>query len=281
VLALVWAVGGVLTVLTLLLPHAPYASEPVRWGVAAASFVACAVLLAVPPLPEAVLHGLVATGTLVVALCTSLGVPDVEGVFFVLPILFAFGAFPLRAALPHLVLAGIAYAVVLTVRDSEDLVEPAVAWTLVMGVAGAAGVAVGTLVQLRERERSASRRDRRIAEVLQRTLLPERLPQTATVALAARYLPATDEASVGGDLYDAFELPDGRLAVAVGDVEGKGLRAAAMVGQVRASLRALAFDDGEPGRVLSRLNRVLAGDPGDGRHDHARLRPGRPGRARR
>jgi serine phosphatase RsbU (regulator of sigma subunit) len=60
-----------------------------------------------------------------------------------------------------------------------------------------------------------------------------------------------------------MELGDGRVAVAIGDVEGKGLRAAAMVGQVRASLRALALDDPDPGRVLCRLNRVLADQPGE------------------
>jgi len=212
VLALLWAVGGVLTVLTLVLPHAPYASEGVRWAVAAGSFVACAGLLVSPRLPDAVLHGLVALGTLVVALCTSLGVPEVEGVLFVLPVLFAFGAFSRRAALPHLLLAGAAYAVVLAVRDTQDIVTEEVAWTLVMGVAGVAGIAVAALVEARDHERSAGARDRRIAEVLQRTLLPERLPQTDAVALSARYLPATDEASVGGDLYDAMELADGRVA---------------------------------------------------------------------
>ncbi len=263
VLALLWAVGGVLTVLTLVLPHGPYASEGVRWLVAAGSFVACGALLLAPPLPDAALHVLVAFGTFVIALCTSLGVPDVEGVMFVLPVLFAFGAFPRRGAVPHLVLAAVAYAIVLTVRQSRDLVAPEVAWTLVMGVAGVAGVAVAALAEARERERSAGARDRRIAEVLQRALLPERLPQTDAVGLTARYLPATDEASVGGDLYDAIELGDGRVGVAIGDVEGKGLRAAAMVGQVRASLRALALDDPDPGRVLRRLNRVLADGPGE------------------
>jgi hypothetical protein len=233
----------------------------VRWLVAGGSFVACGLLLVAPPLPDAALHALVAFGTFVIALCTSLGVPDVEGVMFVLPVLFAFSAFPRRGAVPHLVLAALAYAVVLTVRDSQDPVAPEVAWTLVMGVAGVAGVAVAALAEARERERIAGARDRRIAEVLQRTLLPERLPQTDTVGLTARYLPATDEASVGGDLYDAVELGDGRVAIAIGDVEGKGLRAAAMVGQVRASLRALALDDPDPARVLCRLNRVLADQP--------------------
>lgn len=259
VLALLWAVGGVLTVLTLVLPHGPYVSEAVRWAVAASCLVACAALLAAPPLPAAALHALVAIGTLLVALCTSLGVPVVEGVMFVLPVLFAFGAFPRREAVPHLLLAAVAYAVVLAVRDGQDIVAAEVAWTLVMGVAAVAGVAVAALVEAREHERSAGARDRRIAEVLQRTLLPERLPQTDAVALTARYLPAADEASVGGDLYDAVKLPDGRVTLAIGDVEGKGLRAAAMVGQVRASLRALALDEPDPGRVLCRLNRVLAG----------------------
>lgn len=107
-------------------------------------------------------------------------------------------------------------------------------------------------------------REHSTAEELQRSLLPDRLPAVDGVTLAARYLPATvgglrgaDAASVGGDWYDAFVLPSGRLAVALGDVMGKGVRAAAGMGRVRSALRALAFTDESPASVLAGLDRVF------------------------
>ncbi len=100
-------------------------------------------------------------------------------------------------------------------------------------------------------------REHRTAQALQRSLLPDRLPRVTNVELAARYVPALDEAQVGGDWYDAFVLPDRLLAVAVGDVMGKGVTAAAGMGRVRAALRALAFSDPAPIDVLSGLDRLF------------------------
>ncbi|HLK02327.1 MAG TPA: PAS domain-containing protein, partial [Streptosporangiaceae bacterium] len=96
-------------------------------------------------------------------------------------------------------------------------------------------------------------REHLTAETLQRSLLPERLPDVAGLVLAASYLPVARNMEVGGDWYDAFWLADRRLAVAVGDVMGKGLIAAAGMGRVRNALRALALTDPRPAAVLSGL----------------------------
>jgi PAS domain S-box-containing protein len=93
------------------------------------------------------------------------------------------------------------------------------------------------------------------AVTLQRSLLPGELPSVPGLALDARYLPRSTD--VGGDWYDVFRLPDRRLAVAVGDVMGKGLLAAAGMGRVRNALRALALTDPRPAAVLAGLDRLF------------------------
>ena len=103
-------------------------------------------------------------------------------------------------------------------------------------------------------------RERRIAETLQRSLLPSRLPDWPGIAVEARYVPAAAEADVGGDWYDVVDLPGGRIAVALGDVEGKGIRAASAVGQLRSAFRAYALEDFAPADIAGRLNRLLLAD---------------------
>ncbi|MEA2408434.1 MAG: hypothetical protein QOE69_2553 [Thermoleophilaceae bacterium] len=98
-------------------------------------------------------------------------------------------------------------------------------------------------------------RERNLADALQRSLIP-RLPELPAVSLAGRYLPAA-AARLGGDWYDAFPLPDGRLGMAIGDVVGHGFHAAAIMGQLRSGLRAYALDGMPPGQVLERLSRLL------------------------
>ena len=93
------------------------------------------------------------------------------------------------------------------------------------------------------------------AVTLQRSLLPGELPSVPGLALDAKYLPRSTD--VGGDWYDVFRLPDRRLAVAVGDVMGKGLLAAAGMGRVRNALRALALTDPRPAAVLAGLDRLF------------------------
>jgi PAS domain S-box-containing protein len=100
-------------------------------------------------------------------------------------------------------------------------------------------------------------REHTTAETLQRSLLPDTLPTVPGFILEARCLPVTRNMEIGGDWYDAFRLPDGRLAVAAGDVMGKGLTAAAGMGRVRNALRALALSDPRPAAVLSGLDRLF------------------------
>jgi PAS domain S-box-containing protein len=101
-------------------------------------------------------------------------------------------------------------------------------------------------------------REHNAAVTLQRSLLPDKLPDVPGLALDARYLPVTRNMEIGGDWYDVFRLPDRRLAVTVGDVMGKGLQAAAGMGRVRNALRALALTDPRPAAVLSGLDRLFS-----------------------
>jgi serine phosphatase RsbU (regulator of sigma subunit) len=99
--------------------------------------------------------------------------------------------------------------------------------------------------------------ERDVAERLQRAMLTD-LPPAERLEFTARYLPAEAGLNVGGDWYDAFERPDGHVIVAVGDVTGHGLQAAALMGQLRTALRAYAMDAEGPGEVLTRMHRMLS-----------------------
>ncbi|MGD0239876.1 MAG: SpoIIE family protein phosphatase [Streptosporangiaceae bacterium] len=101
-------------------------------------------------------------------------------------------------------------------------------------------------------------REHTTAETLQRSLLPDRLPTLPRLVLEATYRPVAKNMEIGGDWYDAFRLADQRLAVALGDVMGKGLTAAAGMGRVRNALRALALTDPRPAAVLGGLDRLFA-----------------------
>lgn len=106
-------------------------------------------------------------------------------------------------------------------------------------------------------------RQRKVAETMQRHLLPQ-LPSVPGLEMAARYLPALDESQVGGDWYDAFTLADGLTAVAIGDVVGHDLDAAAGMAQIRSMLRAYAWSHHEPpSAIVGRLDgsMSLAGVP--------------------
>lgn len=101
--------------------------------------------------------------------------------------------------------------------------------------------------------------ERVIAETLQRSVLPESLPAMEGVQVAARYLPGAAAVDVGGDWYDTISLAGGLLGFVVGDVVGKGVKAAATMAQLRNGMRALALDSRQPGRTITKLNRLLEG----------------------
>ncbi|QGG96816.1 SpoIIE family protein phosphatase [Actinomarinicola tropica] len=97
-----------------------------------------------------------------------------------------------------------------------------------------------------------------IAQVLQESLLPGRLPTIPHVELAVRYTPGGEGTEVGGDFYDVFELDDERAwGIAVGDVCGQGPLAAALTGLARHTIRSAAWRDDDPGTVLERLNEAV------------------------
>ncbi|TLQ44006.1 ATP-binding SpoIIE family protein phosphatase [Streptomyces marianii] len=97
-------------------------------------------------------------------------------------------------------------------------------------------------------------REAYIADELQRTMLPEGLPQPTGVRLASRYLPAAETARVGGDWYDAIPLPGSRVALVVGDVMGHSMTSAAIMGQLRTTAQTLAGLDLPPQEVLHHLD---------------------------
>ncbi len=107
-------------------------------------------------------------------------------------------------------------------------------------------------------------RERRVAETLQRALLPGALPQCPGIVVRSAYRSGGAwESDIGGDWYDMFWLPDGRIALSIGDVAGRGLRAAVTMGQLRQSIRAAALADADPPGVLRRASDLLGLTDGD------------------
>jgi phosphoserine phosphatase RsbU/P len=100
------------------------------------------------------------------------------------------------------------------------------------------------------------RREHEIAHQLQRSMLSGALPATPTLEVEVSYRPSVSGLEVGGDWYDAFWLDDeDTLALVVGDVVGRGIEAAAAMGQLRSAVRALASTGLRPGRLLEVLDR--------------------------
>ena len=121
----------------------------------------------------------------------------------------------------------------------------------------------GTCTDINHQKRSEEayaelyQRERRIADTLQRALLPPTLPHVPGLSLDAVYQPDTNEANVGGDWYDAFDLGDDRIAFSIGDVGGHGLEAAVLMGRVREALRSAAIEELEPARVIYHANAAV------------------------
>ncbi|GGV68771.1 hypothetical protein GCM10010277_78390 [Streptomyces longisporoflavus] len=108
-----------------------------------------------------------------------------------------------------------------------------------------------------ERLRASERRQRETAMTLQRSLLPQELEQPEGLRIAATYQPGGTEAAVGGDWYDVINLGGARTALVIGDVMGRGIRAAAVMGQLRTAVRAYASLDLPPPKILQLLDALL------------------------
>jgi serine phosphatase RsbU (regulator of sigma subunit)/anti-sigma regulatory factor (Ser/Thr protein kinase) len=101
-------------------------------------------------------------------------------------------------------------------------------------------------------------RERTTALALQRSLLPQRLPEQSAVEVASRYLPASTHVGVGGDWFDVIPLSGARVALVVGDVVGHGIHASATMGRLRTAVRTLADVDLPPDELLTRLDDLVS-----------------------
>ena len=106
-------------------------------------------------------------------------------------------------------------------------------------------------------ERVEYDRQHRIAETLQRALLPQDLPSVEGLAFAARYLPAEVGFKAGGDWYDVIPLANGDVGLVIGDVAGHGLEAASVMGQLRMAVRAYALEGHRPADIVAHADAVL------------------------
>lgn len=105
--------------------------------------------------------------------------------------------------------------------------------------------------------------ERHIAGTLQRSLLGDVLPVIPDAAMAVRYVPGGAGMEVGGDWYDVIDLRDGKVGLVIGDVVGRGLRAASLMGKLRTALQAYALEGHAPAAVLERLHHLLEGQAKD------------------
>jgi len=150
----------------------------------------------------------------------------------------------------------------LAVSSPHPLAGTVAAWApwvaLAVGVIGS--VLVASVLEQVVRRRDAAvalyRSEHRVAETLQYKLLPT-LFATPGLDVASRYVAASDGQQVGGDWFDVFDLGRGDTAVVIGDVMGHDIEAAAAMAQVRAGLRAYAWEGGEPADVVDRLARMV------------------------
>jgi serine phosphatase RsbU (regulator of sigma subunit)/integral membrane sensor domain MASE1/anti-sigma regulatory factor (Ser/Thr protein kinase) len=123
-----------------------------------------------------------------------------------------------------------------------------------VGVAGMTALVLAAIITERARVEDTVEY---IADTLQESLLPARLPEIPGVEAAVEFRPAGERHVVGGDFYDVFQGDDGSWAVVVGDVCGKGAAAAAVTGLARYTLRAAAIQEDRPSRVLELLNDAI------------------------
>ncbi|WP_236648422.1 SpoIIE family protein phosphatase [Micromonospora sicca] len=125
------------------------------------------------------------------------------------------------------------------------------------GTEQAALTQLARLVGVRLENAQLYEAEHRIATTLQHSLLPRTLPQLPGAMVASRYLPGSADVEVGGDWYDVIGAADDEVVLVIGDVVGKGVRAAAAMGQLRNALRAYVLEGFDPGQALTRLNRLV------------------------
>ena len=166
------------------------------------------------------------------------------------------------AALVGGLIAGMVAAVMSAVLEFYFFISPAHSFSLdrfedlvpLVTFVGAAAVVAGLVGRVERARREAFD----LAERLQATLLPPTLPVVPGLDIGARFEPGTERLDIGGDFYDVFPAGNGGWLVALGDVQGKGVEAAAVTALARHTLRALVGDPGwSPESILRRLNELL------------------------
>jgi PAS domain S-box-containing protein len=100
-------------------------------------------------------------------------------------------------------------------------------------------------------------RESRASQLFQNAFLPDTLPDVPGIEFSAIYSPGEAEAQIGGDWYDAFPLPDGRIVVSIGDVTGRGLQAAVIMAKIRQSLETMTYFERDPARLLEAADATL------------------------
>ena len=151
---------------------------------------------------------------------------------------------------------GLVFPGILTVGFAKSSTAPAPDRAFLAQIAERSGLLLGS-AHLREQEHQ-------IAVRLQRALLPNHVLEHPDVTIAARYEPRSSSLEVGGDWYDSFVLPDGRIGLTVGDVVGHGIDAAADMGRLRTALSALAAGATSPGQLISHLDHFASSAGGVG-----------------
>lgn len=240
-------------------------------------------------LPLASRWGAVLLGGTVALTAGVLARSDLEFMFAVLIVVVIAGAvFGPRAVAvtAGLVSATVAFDMVVNHLTLAEALRPQEAMTLLKMKIGTFTLA-GLLVAAQQTERGLAERrshqDRSVSLRLQEALLPRLDVDYAGVEVAARYEAATDHLLAGGDWYDVYPLPGGRVGITVGDVIGHGLEATASMGRLRAAVAALAPHARDPGELLSFLHSVASGpegtpyataicatlDPANGRFEYA------------
>jgi serine phosphatase RsbU (regulator of sigma subunit) len=143
-------------------------------------------------------------------------------------------------------------------------------WALLVGgflLSLGAAILAGRLVRRRQYAEELATENARlfaqqrtVAQTLQHSLLPEVLPEVAGASVGSRYIAGVEEVEIGGDWYDVVALDDGRALFIVGDVSGRGLRAATVMAALRFGARAYAAEGDEPEIILSKLSQLLSVD---------------------